>query len=118
LPKPAQSESEPQLEYGTASMPNTAAGESVVIDASTRDVSGPYCGTGCTVEWAAERSLAPQEVTSARSVMIRIRMLHATARRGGQASAWTALLCNRPFALVRSQALGRRYFSSFVTVPN
>jgi hypothetical protein len=86
LPKPAQSESEPQLEYGTASMPNTAAGESVVIEASTRDVSGPYCGTGCTVEWA-ERSLAPHEVASAMSVMIRIRMLHATARSNGQASA-------------------------------
>jgi len=41
LPKPAQSESEPQLEYGSASIAKIAAGESWVIEAATREVSGP-----------------------------------------------------------------------------
>jgi hypothetical protein len=34
------------LQYGSAGGANTAAGESIVIDAATRDVSAWYAGTG------------------------------------------------------------------------
>jgi hypothetical protein len=44
LPWPAQSDD--VLQYGSAGGANTAAGESIVIDAATRDVSAWYAGTG------------------------------------------------------------------------